>query len=671
MSSSPQSRRASRWITAGLAALVTLVTFGVGMVILSTADPNPTGDEPHYLLVAQSIAEDGDIDLANDYSSPERVGEAYPGFTELDPLTHAGQYEEGGPVVPIHSVGLPLLLVPAFELGQGWFVARATMVLLTALTAGLIFLVADRLLPRHRVATVTGVLAVMLTVPVVAFSNQIYPEVPGAFFLAASTACLVLGGRRWPTLAASALLAAYVPWIHVRFSILLVPLAAAIVLTALGLPVAGGWRGVPAQVRRSWRELAAAVAPFVVSAVALLATFWVLYGSPSPNAAYRPDVFPAELPFQPPFVWMFGLGNLIDVQRGIAPYAPVVLVCIAASVAAVLRWRWWAAGSLLAVAFFYVLTSGVAQGGGFCPPGRWFVVFMPFGALLLAAALVRLPLLWVVTAPALLFSLAVTAQLPDNYAALYPVAGDDEQRVPVARTVASVWPDIMVTRIAGIDTPAEGLRTGTGTIVAADGRLLTDGTAGTVMAGPDEIPVPGEYVVELRGRASGEPGDAVAVLQVLVGDTVVAESPMIVPEGGAGPADVRIPTSVSAEPLETRVVATGNGVAVLDRMVVSQVDPRTPSLREQANDVPTGLLWIGVVVLLGLLSAAPGASRAAAARARTAPAGPDAPARPDAPAPTGAPAASAPPVRQAPAGSAPAGAAAPVGSPRRPTEESS
>lgn len=604
-SSSPPVRR-SPWVTVGLAALVSLVTFAVGMLILVKSHPNPTGDEPHYLLIAQSIVDDGDIDLSNDYASPERVDEAYPGFTTLDPVTHAGRYTPGGPLVPIHSVGLPLLLAPAFALGHGWFMARGIMVLLTSLTAGLIFLVADRLLPRHRVAVLTSVAAVMLTVPVIAFSNQIYPEVPGAFFLAASAAFLVLGGRRWPTLAASAAFAACVPWIHVRFSLLLFPLALGILLTAWGAPLRVPRAEITGRLRGAWRELVAAVAPFVLSAVGLLVMFTVLYGSPSPNAAYRSDVFPVTLPFQPPYIWMFGVGNLLDMQRGIAPYAPVVLLVIAGAVAAVLRWRWWAVLSILSAGVFYIVTSGIAQGGGYCPPGRWFVVFLPFGALMLAAALVRLRRVWVLAVPALLFALAVTAQLPAHYVALYPVAGDEEQRVPVARPVASIWPDVMVRRIITIDAPAATMATDLpGSIPVADGRLLVGPQAGTVISGPGNVPVPGEYDFRLVGRASGEPGSAVALLQVLIGDTVVAEQPMLVPADGPGQADVALTTSLSAERLQVRVVATGSGAAALERVQMTQHVPSTPTLRQQANDVPGGMLWIGVIVLLGFVVASP------------------------------------------------------------------
>jgi len=220
-----------------VAALVAAITAAVGLAILVEARPTPTGDEPHYLLIAQSIALDGDIDLANDYADPERVAAAYPGNTVLDPVTHAGVYRDGGPTVPIHAVGLPLVLAPVYALGQGWIAARVLMVLISALTAGLAYLVVDRLVPRRPVLSALSVLAVSLTVPGIAFANQIYPEIPAALVLTAASFCLVRGRPTLPWLVAASVLGALAPWIHLRFAILVLPIGLAVVGRALGMPL--------------------------------------------------------------------------------------------------------------------------------------------------------------------------------------------------------------------------------------------------------------------------------------------------------------------------------------------------------------------------------------------------------------------------------------------------
>ncbi|MBU5424020.1 hypothetical protein KQI48_15230 [Cellulomonas hominis] len=592
-----------------VAALVAVITAAVGLAILLEARPNPTGDEPHYLLIAQSIALDGDIDLADDYADPARVAAAYPGNTVLDPVTHAGVYRDGGPMVPIHAIGLPLVLSPVFALGQGWLAARVLMVLISALTAGLAYLVVDRLVPRRPVLGALSVLAVSLTVPGIAFANQVYPEIPAALVLTAAAFCLVRGRPTLPWLVAASVLGALAPWIHLRFAILVLPIGLAVVGRALGMPLGVELRALPAALLRAlrerWLRVLAAVSPLLLSAAGILVSNQVLYGSPGVNAAYNPDVFPVQLPFQPLFVWIFGVGSVLDEQRGIAPYAPVVLLVFAAVLVAVWRWRWWALPAVVACVAFYVVTTGVAQGGGFCPPGRWFVVFMPLTAVGLAAALDLSWRPWVVFVPTVLFSWAVTAQLPAHYADLYPVAEVRYQRLPVADEIADAWPDVMVRRQDGLQLEAATLVPGIGRPAGEDDVVAepADGP-GTVVSGPDSLFVPGLYDVTYHVRLAGEPGATVGLGQVLAGESVVAEVPLTVPEAGDGTAAAAVRLDLAAVPTETRVLAFGTGTIEVDRVDVTWAEPAPPGDLERMNGVPLSTVWFAVVALVaGLITA--------------------------------------------------------------------
>ena len=65
------------------------------------------GDEPHYLLAAASLVQDGDLDVADDYRTRE-FADFYP--YELDPhgLTAGGRLHEP------HGAGFRMLIAPAF-----------------------------------------------------------------------------------------------------------------------------------------------------------------------------------------------------------------------------------------------------------------------------------------------------------------------------------------------------------------------------------------------------------------------------------------------------------------------------------------------------------------------------------------------------------------------------
>ena len=69
------------------------------------------GDEPHYLLAAESIVADGDVDLADEYA--ERA------YAELLPV-RARRPRRARPAARLHEphgVGFPLLIAPAYALG--------------------------------------------------------------------------------------------------------------------------------------------------------------------------------------------------------------------------------------------------------------------------------------------------------------------------------------------------------------------------------------------------------------------------------------------------------------------------------------------------------------------------------------------------------------------------
>lgn len=66
-----------------------------------------SGDEPHYLAIAHSIAFDGDLDVGNNYGADEPLIMS----GTLDPERHRRE-GAGGTLRPVHDVGLPLIIAP-------------------------------------------------------------------------------------------------------------------------------------------------------------------------------------------------------------------------------------------------------------------------------------------------------------------------------------------------------------------------------------------------------------------------------------------------------------------------------------------------------------------------------------------------------------------------------
>ena len=72
----------------------------------------PSGDEPHYLVIAQSLWRDGDLKIENNHERGDYL--EYFG-RELDPhFLRRGVDEE---IYSIHPIGMPLVITPVFALG--------------------------------------------------------------------------------------------------------------------------------------------------------------------------------------------------------------------------------------------------------------------------------------------------------------------------------------------------------------------------------------------------------------------------------------------------------------------------------------------------------------------------------------------------------------------------
>ena len=97
------------------------------------------GDEPHYLLAAESLVSDGDIDVLDEYAARD-YSSFYP-----DELDKHGVETEGRLHEP-HGVGFPLLIAPAYALA-GPVGVEVFMAMIAALAVALAYRLALRVAP--------------------------------------------------------------------------------------------------------------------------------------------------------------------------------------------------------------------------------------------------------------------------------------------------------------------------------------------------------------------------------------------------------------------------------------------------------------------------------------------------------------------------------------------
>ena len=292
---------------AALAALL-LCVYASTLGLDAFLDSDYGGDEPHYLLAAGSLLDDGDLDVLDDY----RAGE-YAAFYPY-PLDMHGAPREGSLHEP-HGVGFPVTIAPAFALGG----AAAVELLLAAAAAvgmALAYLLARRVTDDPW--ALGAALAVGLSPPLVAYGSAVYPELAaGAALAGAALLALRLQERpsRGAALGCTALIAV-LPWLGAKF----VPAAVVI-----------GVFAVRALRRRSRRMLAfAGLQVVAVSAIAYVLVNQAVYGGPTPYAAD----FEGETATDASFPWGYVersyrlIALFVDREYGLLRWAPVFALAL-------------------------------------------------------------------------------------------------------------------------------------------------------------------------------------------------------------------------------------------------------------------------------------------------------------------------------------------------------
>ena len=167
------------------------------------------GDEPHYLLATESIVEDGNVDVKDEYAT-----RAYADFYPYE-LERQGRETEGRLNEP-HGAGLPLLVAPAYALG-GPEGVELFLAALAALALALAYRLALRVVPDPW--ALGAAIAVGLSPPLLAYGSSVYPELPaGAALAGAALLAVRLDSRpsRLDAFVCFALLG-LLPWLGAKY----------------------------------------------------------------------------------------------------------------------------------------------------------------------------------------------------------------------------------------------------------------------------------------------------------------------------------------------------------------------------------------------------------------------------------------------------------------------
>lgn len=326
-----------RWSAnrAGVAALLVYL-----LVIPAMTRSAIDGDEPFYLLQTESLVHDHDLDLRNQYAN---LAHSATLRLDLKPQLgdpHGRHGEQRSHLEPF----LAFLMIPGYLLA-GLYGALATIALFAALLArATVRLFEDEGIEDSTTRALFPLIA--FGPPIVFYAARIWPEVPGAWmFVEAVRGIRQHRAPRW--------MAALLTLVLLKLRFLLI--AAVLLVRAM----------------RNRTHAAVAVVIFALP----LAVFY------STSAHSIRELIPGDA-----VMWLQGLfGLVVDAQAGIAFQAPLYL----GGLLALSRWRSMPAGFRLgmsaATLYIFTLVPRPEWHGGWSPPLRYIVVFMPILALGCAA----------------------------------------------------------------------------------------------------------------------------------------------------------------------------------------------------------------------------------------------------------------------------------------------
>lgn len=328
----------------------------------ATYGAQTTADEPQYLMTAQSLGADLDLDIANQIAERQ-----YRSYHEVALNEQTFELDESGTQISPHDPLLPLMLALPMRLG-GWVLAKLALAAFAGATAAVAVWTAVRRFGVRTSTAATTVLVFFLAAPLTSYGTQIYPEMPAAFAVLVAVAAVT---GRASSASVSMMVASLValPWLSVKY----VPLAATIGLIGLIGLIRDRRRGL----------LSAYLLALVSMAVVYVVTHRAIYGSWTVYATGDHFVSQGELSVigtDPDFagrsVRLVAL--LVDRTFGLAAWAPAWLL-MAPAIGGLARRRpsHWAALLVPSAVGWLTATYLALTMNGWWWPGRQVLVVLP------------------------------------------------------------------------------------------------------------------------------------------------------------------------------------------------------------------------------------------------------------------------------------------------------
>ena len=366
-------------MTPRLLSALLFVSFCLICLLITNPRMPPTGDEPHYLMAAHSLAIEGDLSLRDNYLNRD-YHIFYPGELAKRTTFNPDRSKE----LPAFSPGLSFFLTPFYYLAYHYFPSflvaflRCLICAITALALHQLMLFFHDLSGSTK-GIVPIIPAFALASPVLTYSNHFYPEVLGCFLVVVALREFhTAEGKPWRCAIILAVISTALMWVHPKY------LALSIILFLLGV------RRLSIASRNHEASLAGVRILHAVLSIAGIFSFFMFlnseYGSWSPNRIYggaQKETSLFELLTKEGFDRVLVMlrmipGYFLDQRFGIILYAPAYVAFFPALLWSIHKEGTKLSPLIILFSAHFLLLSWGAQMGGYAPPSRHFVVMVPF-----------------------------------------------------------------------------------------------------------------------------------------------------------------------------------------------------------------------------------------------------------------------------------------------------
>ena len=344
----------------------------------------PTGDEPHYLVISQTLWNYHSLEVTRDYAHGD-----YQSFFRgrLLPFQHTSP-NKWGELLPLHSIGAPVLWLLPFALAGRLGVLLFMSVVSILIVVNVYWLLLS--LGIHQRYALFTALAIALASPVWLFSHHYFVEPVAALLSIYIVRVLFQKHLGALDLLGSSVALGILPWIHVRFAL------SEMVLCAFLFA-----RLSPEYRFTKIRSYLAAFLPMIGLFLIFEAYNFFVWGSLNPAINQANS---NEVPFDAPI--LRGLAGLFfDQESGLLTNFPIFLFLLAGILLSfekrLLRFNIL----LLLLAGSYIVTTASFHNwdGAISPPARFMTILVPLFAFYLALVLQKARS-WIVNGLFLLFT---------------------------------------------------------------------------------------------------------------------------------------------------------------------------------------------------------------------------------------------------------------------------